>query len=452
MTLARKHIATYALLGISALVYLALGYATPRENFTQLLLLTLLAFGIYAYVTNQKLNVWHGIGAGLIFRLLFLFAIPALSDDYFRFVWDGRLLLAGENPYLYLPAQFMGEEAKAIPGLTAELFLQLNSPHYYSLYPPVLQGVFWLAAALSPESLTGSILVMRLVILAAEAGSILLLLRLLRRMALPDRYVHVYALNPLVILELTGNLHMEALLIFFLLLFLYQLHYQRHFIAAVPFALAVGSKLLPLMFLPVVWRKLGLNRFAGFVVVMAVVLLLLFLPLISLEVLHNIWQSIDLYFQRFEFNASVYYLLRWLGYLLTGYNQIAVIGPLLSVAALVVILSMAAVKKLGSVRRLAGYMAAALTVYLLLATTVHPWYITTLVALTTLSHFRYAIVWSCLAIFSYSAYRTSAYTENLWLVALEYTLVGIWLLAELYLYRQQKKHANLPRQSVAQPT
>lgn len=447
---ARKHIATYTLLGISALVYLALGYATPRENFTQLLLLTLLAFGIYAYVTNLKMNVWLGIGAGLFFRLLFLLAIPALSDDYFRFVWDGRLLLAGENPFLYLPTQFVGEKAMAIPGLTAELFVQLNSPHYYSLYPPVLQGVFWLAAVLSPESLTGSILVMRVIILAAETGSILLLLRLLRRMALPDRYVHIYALNPLVILELTGNLHMEALLIFFLLLFLYQLHYQRYLVAAVPFALAIASKLLPLMFLPFVWRKLGLKRFLGFGAVVAVVVLLLFWPLLSVEVLRNIWQSLDLYFQRFEFNASVYYLLRWLGFQLTGYNQIAVIGPLLSLATLFVILSMAAVKRLGSVRRLAGYMAAALTVYLLLATTVHPWYITTLVALTTLSQFRYAIVWSCLAIFSYYAYRTSAYTENLWLVALEYTLVGIWLVAELYLYRQQKKHANLPRQSLVQ--
>ncbi|WP_051017783.1 hypothetical protein [Pontibacter sp. BAB1700] len=193
-------------------------------------------------------------------------------------MWDGRLLLAGENPYLYLPAQFVGEEAPAIPGLTAELFLLLNSQHYFSVYPPVLQGVFWLAAALSPDSLTGSILVMRVIILAAETGSILLLLRLLRRMALPDRYVHIYALNPLVILELTGNLHMEALLIFFLLLFLYQLHYQRYFIAAVPFALAVGSKLLPLMFLPIVWRKLGLRRFISFSVVMTAVLLLLFLP------------------------------------------------------------------------------------------------------------------------------------------------------------------------------
>lgn len=443
MTASPKHIATYTLLGISALVYLALGYATPRENFTQLLLLTLLAFGFYAYITNQKLNVWHGIGAGLLFRLLLLFAIPALSDDYVRFVWDGRLLLAGENPFLYLPTDIMAGNQAAIPGLTPELFAQLNSPGYYSVYPPVLQGVFWLAAFLTPDSVFGSIVVMRVIILVAEAGSILLLLRLLRRMALPDRYVHIYALNPLVILELTGNLHMEALLIFFLLLALYQLHYQRHLVAAVPFALAIGSKLLPLMFLPFVWRRLGFKRFLGFAAILGVVLFLLFLPLLSLDVLRNIWQSIDLYFQRFEFNASVYYLLRWLGFRISGYNQIALIGPALSLLVAVIIFWMAAVKRLGSVRRLAGYMAAALTVYLLLATTVHPWYLTTLVALTCLSNFRFAIIWSCLAIFSYSAYRTSAYTENLWLVALEYTVVGLWLVAELYLYRQQKKHANL---------
>jgi alpha-1,6-mannosyltransferase len=88
-------------------------------------------------------------------------------------------------------------------------------------------------------------------------------------------------------------------------------------------------------------------------------------------------------------------------------------------------------------------MAVSLTVYLFLSTTIHPWYITTLVALTAMSHFRYAAVWSGLSLMSYAAYRTSSYTENLWLVALEYSMVSLWLLAELYLYRQQKKYANL---------
>jgi hypothetical protein len=445
MSMDRKHVWSYIALGVSALVYLALGYATPRENFSQLLLLSVMAFGIYAYVTNQKLNVWHGIAAGLFFRLLFLFAIPALSDDYFRFVWDGRLLLAGENPYLHLPSYYLREGAPSLPGITPQLFEQLNSPGYYAVYPPVLQGVFWLATALFPDSLFGSIVVMRVVILLAEAGSIFLLLRLMRRMGLPDRYVLLYALNPLVILELTGNLHMEALMIFFLLLCLYQLHYQRYRIAAIPFALAIGAKLLPLMFLPFVWRRLGTKRFLAFGSVLLVVLLALFFPLLSPEVLRSFSQSINLYFQRFEFNASIYYLLRWLGIQLTGYNQIAVIGPFLSLVTLVTVLSLAAVKKLGSIRRMAGYMAAALTVYLFLSTTVHPWYICTLVALTSMSYFRYAAVWSGLALFSYATYRTDSYTENLLLVALEYTLVFLWLWAELHLYRQQKKHANLPR-------
>ncbi|MFD2245519.1 hypothetical protein [Pontibacter ruber] len=441
----RKNVVPYIALVISALAYLALGYATPRENFTQLLVLVLLAFGAYAYVTTQKVNVWHGIAAALFFRLLFLFSIPALSDDYFRFVWDGRLLLNGENPYLHLPSYYLSNAAPALPGITQELFQQLNSKEYYSVYPPVLQAVFWLAAALFPNSMLGSVIVLRVVILLAEAGSVFLLLRLVRRMGLPDRYMLLYALNPLVILELTGNLHFEALLIFFLLLALYQLHYQRYRIAAVPFALAIGAKLLPLMFLPFVLRKLGAGRFLAFGLVLLAMLVLLFFPLLTPEVLGNFFQSIDLYFQRFEFNASVYYLLRWVGFRLTGYNQIAVIGPLLSLAILATVLALAAVKYLGSVRRLAGYMAAALTVYLFLSTTVHPWYITTLVALTAMSHFRYAAVWSGLAIFSYSAYRTSAYTENLWLVAVEYTLVFLWLWVELYLYRQQKKYANLAK-------
>ncbi|MHC2990479.1 hypothetical protein OB13_02365 [Pontibacter sp. HJ8] len=433
----------YVALGISALAYLALGYATPRENFTQLLVLALVAFGAYTYVTTQKLNIWHGIAAALFFRLLFLFAIPALSDDYYRFVWDGRLLLSGENPYLHLPSYYLSTAAPELAGITPELFQQLNSPEYYSVYPPVAQGVFWLAVTLSPHDMLGSVLVMRLIIILAEAGSIFLLLRLLRRMGLPDRYTLLYALNPLVILELTGNLHMEALMIFFLLLFLYQLHYQRYLIAAVPFALAVGAKLLPLLFLPFVWRRLGFRRFLAFGAILLAALGILFFPLLPLEVLRNFFQSIELYIQRFEFNASVYYLLRWLGLRLTGYNQIAVIGPLLSLAILVTVVALAVTNRLGSVRRLAGYMAVSLTVYLFLSTTIHPWYITTLVALTAMSHFRYAAVWSGLSLMSYAAYRTSSYTENLWLVALEYSMVSLWLLAELYLYRQQKKYANL---------
>jgi alpha-1,6-mannosyltransferase len=443
MSLQKRPIAAYSILCVSAVVYAVLGYATPRENFAQLVWLFAACFLGYVYVVNQRLSVWHGIGAAIVFRVILLLAAPLLSDDYFRFVWDGRLLAAGVNPYLYLPSYFMQEGTTIVSGINDALFRQLNSPEYYSIYPPVAQAVFWLSAKLSPESITGSVVVIRVVILIAEVLNIFLLLRLLRKMGLPDGYVLLYALHPLVILELTGNLHFEALMIFFVLLGLYQLFYQRVVWAGCAFGLAVGVKLLPLLFLPFMWRKLGTRQFVYFLTAVGLTLLVICLPLINLGVIEHFASSLNLYFRKFEFNASAYYLLRWVGIQVTGYNQIAVIGPFLSLATFAIVMSMAAVKKLGSVKRLTGYMAAALTIYLLLATTVHPWYITTLVALTAASNFRFAIVWSGLAILSYSAYRTSTYSEDTALIILEYTIVLLWLVVEIYLYRQHRHHVNL---------
>lgn len=435
--------AAYTLLALSGVAYLALGYATPRTEFTQLLLLFATCFGAYLYLLNHKFNLWHGIGAAILFRLLLLLAVPALSDDYFRFVWDGRLLNAGINPYLYLPGQFLGPHTAQVAGITQELYQHLNSQAYYSVYPPVVQAVGWLAVKLFTDNLMGSIVVIRLVLLLAELGNILLLLRLLRKMALPEKHVLLYALNPLVILELTGNLHFEALMIFFLLLALLQLFHLRLITAGIAFGLAVGVKLLPLLFLPLVLRRLGLQKFIIFGTVLLVTIVAVFYPLVSAEVLWHILKSVNLYFQKFEFNASMYYVLRWLGFRLAGFNLILFTGPLLSVVTLGAVLAMAAVKRLGSTRRLMGYMAAALAVYFFLATTVHPWYITTLLALTAVSYSRFAVVWSGLAILTYAAYQTPAYQENLLLVSIEYTIVCSWLLAELYLYRQRRRHANL---------
>ncbi|TPE44483.1 glycosyltransferase 87 family protein [Pontibacter mangrovi] len=439
----KRNILSYAALAVSAAAYAALAYATPRTGFAQLVLLYAVVFIAYLYVCRQRIHLWHGIAAAILFRLIFLLATPALSDDYFRFVWDGRLLAAGLNPYLYLPTFFLQPEAPQVPGLTQELFGQLNSQGYYSVYPPVSQAVFWLAVQLSPQSIPGSVVVMRLILLLAEAGSILLLWRLLRKMALPEKHVLLYALNPLVIVELVGNLHFEALMIFFLLLALYQLFYHRLVWSGMAFGLAIGAKLLPLMFLPFVLRKLGWRQFILYGTVVLITVVAQFAPLVNLQVLQHISQSLDLYFRKFEFNASVYYLLRWLGFRVAGYNIISIIGPLLSLVTLVAVLSMASVKKLGSVRRMAGYMATALAVYLLLSTTVHPWYLTTLLALTVMSHFRFAVVWSGLAILTYAAYRTPTYQEGLLLVALEYSLVLLWLTVELYLYRQRRHHARL---------
>lgn len=213
---------------ISGLPYLLLGYAIPRENFTGLLACSALLFAAYFSLLKSPITVKTGLFLALVFRLILLVATPALSDDYFRFLWDGYLLNAGENPFLHLPAYYAENNFLGIYGLNETLFTGLNSPNYYSVYPPVCQFVFALAGMVSTGNLLAGIILMRVIIMLAELTTFWLLLRLLAHFKLPARQVLWYALNPLVILELTGNLHFEALVITFTLTAFYFLTQNRY--------------------------------------------------------------------------------------------------------------------------------------------------------------------------------------------------------------------------------
>ncbi|GEO06618.1 hypothetical protein AAE02nite_42820 [Adhaeribacter aerolatus] len=425
----------------SVLAYVGLAYFTPRTHFGQLSGLLMIVFAGYYLLISKPLRVKTILYLAIAFRLIFLFSYPRLSDDYFRFIWDGTLLNHGENPYLHLPAYYLlPENSNLIPALTQDFYQRLNSPQYYSVYPPVCQAIFGLANYVGGSSFWLNCFILRLFILLAELGSLFCLSRILRLLHLPQRQMRWYALNPLIIIELTGNLHPEAWLIFFLLFSFYLLLRDKKFFSAVLFGLAVGVKLWPLLFLPLVWRRLGFKAFLGYGTVVGLVVVALFFPFLSPELISNILNSINLYFQKFEFNASLYYLFRLVGFRLYGYNDIARIGPLLSLITVAGILYLALGKKIKSghaARQWWELLLISFTLYLVLATVVHPWYITTLVALATCSRWRYPLVWSAVAFLSYATYRTSAYSENLWLTALEYIILFGFILYE-YQFRLAK--------------
>lgn len=426
------------LLVLSALVYVGLGYFTNRSDFSQLLFLFGVAFASYLWLLRQKLALKTGLLAAIGFRLLLLFAWPALSDDYFRFIWDGSLVAAGLNPFLKLPSQLL-PDINLIPGLSTELFRNLNSPHYFSVYPPVCQFIFAFSVWISSGNTWGTILIMKVILLLAELGNIYLILRLLKYYQKPAHLVLVYALNPLVMVELTGNLHFEALLIFFTLASLYLFIHNKIKLAGVAFALAIAVKMLPLLFMPFFLFKLGWRKFIAFSTVIGVTLVIVFTPFLSAELFYNLGHSLGLYFQKFEFNASIYYLFRGLGYMLYGYNNIAQFGPFLSAVTFLGILFLAYKSRRIHDHLIPAFFLLALSIYFFLATTVHPWYLTTLVALAVFTPYRYAIIWSGAAILSYATYQTKTYQENLYLTALEYCLVWGWLIRELIIQRKLER-------------
>ena len=429
----------YGLLLISLVAYVLLAWWVPRESVFQVIGLYGGLFLIYSILLqNWKPSFGLLLGAAFVFRLVFLGTIPALSDDYFRFVWDGRLWAIGENPFLHLPGYYL-EEGHQIAGLTQSLYDNLNSPEYFTIYPPVCQGIFALGAWLFPDNLLGHVITMRAVLLVGDVLGIYYLYRLLDRFNLPGHHVLWYALNPLVIVELTGNLHFEGLMIAFLFWAVYLLTTYRLHTSAFVLALSVCTKLIPLMFLPFLFKRLGWTKSVKYYLLTGLWIVVLFLPFLSLELFENFFSSVDLYFQKFEFNAGFYYIARWIGIEISGYNLIKYIGAGFTVLAGLVIVLMALLEKDAGWRKLPQKMLMAQAWYYFLATTVHPWYITTLVAHSLFTRFRFAIVWSALATLSYYTYLTDAYVENLGLVAVEYTVVFSWLLVEWRVARKAKK-------------
>lgn len=355
-------------------------------------------------------------GLAIVARFSLIAAIPNLSDDVYRFIWDGRLLVQGINPFDHLPREYMNVDPA--------LFNRLNSPDYYTVYPPLAQLTFFVAAGLFPKSILGATIVLKSIHAALDTGTILLL----ERLGSSKRSVLLYALNPLIIIELTGNLHFEAGMLFFLALALWWLIQGKWYRSIWGWVGAIGAKLLPLMFLPFLVRRVRWYWF----LLLGAGLLLLFAPLLNSWFFGHMGASLDLYFRKFEFNAGLYFLLRWVGKVLTGYNLILYLGPALALLVFSFIIRLAWSEKDEKVERLPVLWLTAISCYLLCSTTVHPWYLALPVFFSALTKYRFPVVWSALIPLTYLAYRQPEVHLPAWVSWLEYGIVTGYMLWEVY--------------------
>ncbi|WP_026754954.1 glycosyltransferase 87 family protein [Sediminibacter sp. Hel_I_10] len=386
-----------------------------------------------------------------VFRAVFILAIPNLSQDFYRFIWDGRMILEGLNPYLYTPESFFS--AAEYPVRQAQELYSgmgaLNASHYTN-YPPIKQLCFSIAALFSSQSILGSVMVFRVLIIAADFGVFFFGTKLLKALKLPIYNIFWYLLNPFIIIELTGNLHFEGIMIFFLIWSLYLLHLGKWQWAAVIFGVSVSVKLVPLLFLPLLFnyfsskfsneekdwslKRIDFKTLLSFYAIVGITIVMLFMPFFSSEFFTNYAETVGLWFNTFEFNASMYYLARAIGYQFRGWNEIAIIGKVLPVCILAVVLGFSLFRKHIDTKRLIISMLFAFTAYLFLSTTVHPWYLATLVLLGIFTEYKFALVWSFVIILSYLSYlnlNSADKSENLWITALEYSVVYGVLLWEL---------------------
>lgn len=424
----------YLLLFISLSLYFAVGYGIRRYETLPLFFCYYLLFLIYVWiiVKTKEPNFW--ILSSILFRALLLFSVPALSDDFYRFVWDGRLLAAGHHPFAEVPAYYINHNMP-IPGLDSELYNKLNSKIYFTVYPTLAQFIFWLSVKISPDSIYGSMVVIKGIVFGFEIGTIFLLTKILSHYNIAHSNILIYALNPLVILELTGNLHLEGVMIFFLLLAIYFLLQQRWALSTVFYALSVSTKLIPLIFLPLLLRQLGWKKAIQYWLLTGIITVVLFLPLVNADILNGFTQGIGYYFRKFEFNASIYYLVREAGYSIFGYNIIHISGWVLALisATLIFIISFRRRKNkitFGADNTLFTGMLWCLLIFSLLTPTLHPWYVISFIMICLFTPYRFPVLWSGLIFMTYAGYTPERYNENLLIVAVEYFIVIGYLLYE----------------------
>ena len=449
----------------STLLYFVFAYFLERTEFSKLLFLWFSLFGcFYVLLKNNQISFQNLIGISILFRLIFLFSIPNLSQDFYRFIWDGRMILQGINPYLSIPESFIQQGLHPIPE-AAELYAgmgELNGSHFTN-YPPLNQLCFLIAALFFNKSIFGSVIVLRLIIILADIGILYFGKKILEKLNLPIKNIFWYILNPFIIIELTGNLHFESVMIFFLIWALYNIQNHRWIFAAILIACSISVKLIPLLFLPLFYqwfvkktnqtsekkehislkekqysllnKKLpsirSLSKLVAFYIIILATTFLFFLPFYSSELITNYSKSVGLWFKTFEYNASFYYIFREIGYLFRGYNEINIIGKITPILTILFIGILTFFRKNKTAIQLITALLFSLSFYYFIATTVHPWYLATLIILSVFTKYKFPIIWSFVIILSYQAYANNPWNENLWYVFIEYLVVFSYLIYEI---------------------
>jgi alpha-1,6-mannosyltransferase len=144
------------------------------------------------------------LAVGITCRLILLPTAPSLSTDAYRYVWDARVASAGVDPYVLPPT------APELAGLRdADIYSRLNHTTWRTVYPPVAEAVFRAVYRIAPDSVLAMKIALGLAELAGLAGLVLWL----RTLGLPLGRLTIYAWNPLVLVEIWGSGHVDAIVL-----------------------------------------------------------------------------------------------------------------------------------------------------------------------------------------------------------------------------------------------
>jgi hypothetical protein len=339
------------------------------------------------------------LAVGLIPRLALLTAPPSLSGDLYRYLWDGRLVAHGVNPYPLAPAD------RGLASLRDGLFPRLNHASVPTVYPPAAQILFAGAAVLGATPLAWKLLLFLL-----ETALVAVLISLLRRLRLHPERLLLYYWNPLVIVECYGSGHVDLAAAALLLAAIYLQETGRRTTAGLYFGAAIVTKWVPLLLVPALLRRRAWSVLAWAALLVAV----LYAPFLPAGA--SLVEGLRIYARHWEFNGPLYAMLRPL--FRTGDSPRLILAAGLAVATLGIA---------WRARSLSGAALATWAAFLVFSPTVYPWYLVPAVALLPLHPDAGLLLFSGTVALTYApllAYRaTGVWRLPGWIMVVEY---GTW--------------------------
>jgi len=394
------------LISLLYLVFVGVLFSWSDESSYSLLFLlfggSFLGYLLLLYKRDVDFN--YLIGVGFIAHLLAFIFGPHLSPDSYRFLWDGAITWMGENPLDSIPNELIHQERFANNEYTRSLYNGITelSKNNYTCYPTVNQ--FYFVAANISNSVTINLIVLKLLVFITQLFGLFYLWKLLKHFKLSQKKIFIIALNPLWIIETIGNIHFEGVMLSFLLIACYFLVKEKWIPGALFLAFAIHIKLVPLVLLPFFFRYLGwIKSILVYTVTMSIVVILA-LVYIRTDNYLNFLQSLTLYFESFEFNSLIYHHYINYGLDIFGYYPTKIYGAYLSKWGAILILGLAVFGGKMDFQAMATRMIFGMMIYYLFATTVHPWYILTILGLSVFTKFSFGIVWSGLIFMTYAVY------------------------------------------------
>jgi hypothetical protein len=230
-----------------------------------------------------------GLVLAALWHLQFLRMPPGPDDDIHRYVWDGRVQRLGYNPYMLVPSN------PRFSGLHTTETRTLNNPDVPSPYPAGAQLFFRAVTAIHESTFA-----LKAAFVVCNVAIVLVLLDVLRRTGQGMHWVLAYAWHPLLATDVAGSGHIDVVGVLLLLVSFAALLRRWRAVAAVAFGLAVAVKFLPIVLLPLYWKRVRIrDGILGIVVVG-----LLYVPFLK----HG-WipiGSLGTYVHSFRFNDPVF--------------------------------------------------------------------------------------------------------------------------------------------------